>query len=110
MKSIKIPSCRSADKGEKLNTGCYVSAILEPLVAWRKAQATRPERKLMVHTNKAKPQTAKVTLTFLEQSSLKNASHLAPSDFFLLLAMSKDCSQDNHFQVWMNFSSQDSRS
>jgi hypothetical protein len=43
-----------------------VFAIFEPLVAWHQAQATGPDRKMIVHANNANLQTAKVTLTFFK--------------------------------------------
>jgi hypothetical protein len=64
-------------------------------VAWHPTQAMGPKPKLIVHVGNAKFHTAKVTLTFIEQTCLKKAPHptylldLAPSDFFLL-AISKD--------------------
>jgi hypothetical protein len=95
-------------KGQKFNTGCYISAIFEPLVAWRKAQASSP-KKLIVHGDNANPHTAKVTRKFFEQNFLKRNPHPHIRQILhhltsFFLTISKDFSQDNHSQAKMSSS------
>jgi hypothetical protein len=48
------------EKGRKFNTGHYVVEILEPLSQCRSIEAAGNERKLLVHADNARPQTAKL--------------------------------------------------
>jgi hypothetical protein len=66
MESIRIHVVDMLPKGQTFTTRYDVSTILKPFMAWRQAQANRPERKLIVHVDYAKPHTAEVTLTFFE--------------------------------------------
>jgi histone-lysine N-methyltransferase SETMAR len=70
------------------NVSFYVTQILVPLSDWRKTQVGRPKRKLLVHSNEARPHTATVTLQFMQQHAMKRAPHppyspdLVPSNFY----------------------------
>jgi hypothetical protein len=46
-------------KGFKFNTSYYVTQILGPLSKWRRTQAGRTNRKLIVRADNARPHTAK---------------------------------------------------
>jgi hypothetical protein len=76
-------------KGFKFNASYSVTQILDPLSKWRSIQVGRTNRKLIVHTDNARPHTGKMTSQFMEQNSIQRAPHpaqspdLAPSDFYL---------------------------
>jgi hypothetical protein len=76
-------------KGFKFKASYYLTQILDPLSVWRGTQIRRTNRKLIVHADNARPQTAKVTLDFMERNAVKRAPHpqfwpdLALSDFCL---------------------------
>jgi hypothetical protein len=58
------------------------------LTEWRKSQVSRPDRKVIVHASNACPDTAKMSLDFLEQNGMKApypsySPDLAPADFYL---------------------------
>jgi hypothetical protein len=73
----------------KFNGTHYVSNILTPLAIWRETQVGKTDRKLIVHSDHARPQTAKKVWDFLEQNGMERAPHppysqdLAPCDFYL---------------------------
>jgi histone-lysine N-methyltransferase SETMAR len=73
----------------KFNASYYVTQIHDPLSKWRKTQVGRLNRKLIVHTDNARPHTAQMTSQIMEQNSTQRAPHpayspnLAPSDFYL---------------------------
>jgi hypothetical protein len=47
------------EKGRKFNACYYIGEILKQLSHWRSIEAAGKERKLLVHANNARPQTAK---------------------------------------------------
>jgi hypothetical protein len=73
----------------KLNSGHYGTNVLSPLASWRESQVGKTDRKLIVHSDNARPHTAKKALDFLEQNGMERAPHplfspdLAPCDFCL---------------------------
>jgi histone-lysine N-methyltransferase SETMAR len=77
------------EKGRKLNTGCYIVEISEPLSQWRSIEAAGNERKLLVHADNACPHTAMLSTQHFNENRMKPAPHppyspdLAPSDFYL---------------------------
>lgn len=83
--------CRIAalPKGSKFNTDYYISEILTPLAAWRAGQVGATDRKLIVHSDNARPHMAKKVNEFFANNGMTRAPHppyspdLAPCDFFL---------------------------
>jgi histone-lysine N-methyltransferase SETMAR len=77
------------EKGRKLNGGCYIAEILEPLSQWRSIEAAGNERKLLVHVNHARQHTAKLSPQYFNENQMKSVLHptyspdLASSDFYL---------------------------
>jgi hypothetical protein len=77
------------EKGCKFNTGYCIAEILEPLSQWRSIEAAGNDRKLLVHANKARSHTAKLSTQYFNENRMKSAPHppyspnLAPSDFYL---------------------------
>jgi hypothetical protein len=73
----------------KFNEDYYVTHPLSPLAIWREIQVGKTDRKLIVHSDNAHPQTARRTLEFLEQNRMKRALHppyspdLAPGHSYL---------------------------
>jgi hypothetical protein len=76
-------------KGFKFKPNYYLTQILNSLSRWRRTQVGRTNRKLIMHTDNARPYTAKMASQFMEQNSMPVAPHpayspnLAPSDFYL---------------------------
>jgi histone-lysine N-methyltransferase SETMAR len=76
-------------KGTKFNAGHNVSNVLSPLAIWRRTQMRRSTRKLIVHADNARPHTATIISSFMEQNGMERTIHpayspdLAPSDFYL---------------------------
>jgi hypothetical protein len=76
-------------KGSKFNAGYYIAEILEPLSQWRLIEAAGNERKLLMHTDNARPHTAKLPTQYFNENRIKSTPHpscspdLAPSDFYL---------------------------
>jgi histone-lysine N-methyltransferase SETMAR len=77
------------EKVRKFNAGYYIAEILESLSQWRSIEAAGDERKLLVHTDNARPHTAKLSTQYFNKNRMKSAPHppysrdLAPSDFCL---------------------------
>jgi hypothetical protein len=77
------------EKGRKFNTGYYIAEALKRLSQWRSIEAVGNERKLLVHADHARPQTAKLSTQYFNEKRMKSALHppdspdLAPSDFYL---------------------------
>jgi histone-lysine N-methyltransferase SETMAR len=73
----------------KFNGTHSVSNIPSLLAIWRETQMGKADRKLIVHSDNARPHTAKKVLDFLEQNGMERAPHppyspdLAPCDFYL---------------------------
>jgi hypothetical protein len=61
--------------GHKLNSSYSRKEILEPLSEWRRAQAGRAGRKLIVHADTACPQTAAASHEFMDENGLERAIH-----------------------------------
>ena len=74
-------------KGLKFNAECDTRGILQEILNWREEQGVGSTRKLSVHADNARFQTAKVSMDFLEANSMNKAPHpayspdLVPSDF-----------------------------
>jgi hypothetical protein len=49
------------EKSRKFNAGYYIAEILKPLSQWHSIKAAGNERKLLVHADKARPHTAKLS-------------------------------------------------
>jgi hypothetical protein len=75
-------------KGFKFNASHCVTQILDPLSKWRRTEIRRINRKLIVHADNTRPNTAKMTSQFMEQNSMQRAPHsawspdLAPSNLY----------------------------
>jgi histone-lysine N-methyltransferase SETMAR len=75
--------------GFKFNASYSVTQTLDPRSKWRITQIGRINRKLIVHADNTRPDTAKMTSQFMEQNSMPRAPYpayspdLAPSDFYL---------------------------
>jgi hypothetical protein len=76
-------------KGEMLRTAHYIPNILTEIIARRGVE--RGERRLVVHADNAKPDSAKMTRAFCDDNFLRIAPHppystdLASSDFSCFL-------------------------
>jgi hypothetical protein len=62
-------------KGIKFNANHYAIDSLVPLPYWRKTQVRGNDRKLIIHADNARQQTARVTLEFLKHNEMKRAPH-----------------------------------
>jgi hypothetical protein len=75
--------------GFKFNASYYVTQIHDSVSVRRGTQIRRTNRKLIVHPDKARPRTEKVTLDLMERNRMKRAPHplysadLVPPDFYL---------------------------
>jgi hypothetical protein len=73
----------------KFNEAHYVTNIFCPLAVWSDTQVGKTNRKLIIHSENARPHTTKKTLDFLELNRMERAPHtpywpdLAPSDSYL---------------------------
>jgi histone-lysine N-methyltransferase SETMAR len=73
----------------KFNETYYVTNILCPFAVWRDIQVRKTDRKLIIHSENARPHTDKKTLDFLELNGMDRAPHppyspdLAPCDFYI---------------------------
>jgi histone-lysine N-methyltransferase SETMAR len=73
----------------KFNRTHYVTNILSPLAIWCETQMGKTDRKLIVHSDNARPDTAQKVLDFLEHNAMERALHppyspeLVPCDFSL---------------------------
>jgi histone-lysine N-methyltransferase SETMAR len=89
LESARVPFDQGSRKGRKFNTGYYIAEILEPLSQWRSIEAAENERKLLVHADRARSHTAKLSTQYFNENRMKLAPHppyspdLAPSDFYL---------------------------
>jgi hypothetical protein len=65
----------------------YVTEILLPWSEWRTSDVPESDRKLIVHTNKTRPDTARLSVEFFKDNGMKTTPHspdspgIAPSDF-----------------------------
>jgi hypothetical protein len=82
-----LPDC-PLPKGMKFNGGYYISYILDPRASWRRSQVGGSDRRLHVHTDDARPHTAKKATEFLAGNGMKKAPippdspDLAPCDSY----------------------------
>jgi hypothetical protein len=89
-------------KRGSLNASDYTPEILSEVVHWRNAEPGMADRKLIVHSDNARPQTARQTRNFIEAYGMEQTPHppsssdLAPSDFYLFGYL-KDRLQGQHF-------------
>jgi hypothetical protein len=73
----------------KFNGTNYVTNILCPLAVWRDIQVGKIDRKLIIHSDNARPHIPKKTFDFRELNGVERAPHLpywpdlAPCDFYL---------------------------
>jgi histone-lysine N-methyltransferase SETMAR len=73
----------------KLNASFYLTQILVPVPDWRRTHVGNNNRKLLVHSDHARPHTATVTLQFMQHNLMRRAPHppyspdLVPSNFYL---------------------------
>ena len=76
-------------KGLKFNACYYTREILQENKNWREQQGVGGGRKLSVHSDNARPHTAKLSMDFLNPNGVTKAPHplyspdLAPTDVFL---------------------------
>jgi histone-lysine N-methyltransferase SETMAR len=76
-------------KGMKFDADDDISHIFDPLAEWRRSQVGGSDRRLHVHANNARPNTAKKVAKFLACNGMKRAPHplyspdLAPCEFYL---------------------------
>jgi hypothetical protein len=88
----RVPCSRGS---AKFNATSYATEILQHTLEWRRTGGTGRARRLMVHTDKARPQTARSSIDFLEANDLRRAPHppyspdLTPPDFYLLRDLSR---------------------
>jgi histone-lysine N-methyltransferase SETMAR len=87
----------------KFNSTHYSTEVLFSLSEWISTEVGQCKRKLVVHTDNARPHVARQTTDYLEQNGMKRASHppysadLAPSDFYLFGHV-KGCLAGNAFE------------
>jgi hypothetical protein len=73
----------------KFNVDYYTSHILDPFAEWRRGQAGGSDRRLYVHADNARHDTAKKVTKFIAGNDMKRAPHpphspdLAPCNFYL---------------------------
>jgi hypothetical protein len=86
---IGFPVLEALPNGRKFNAQYDTNDILAAISDWRwQTGGTRPN-KLWVHSDNARPHTAKMSRDYIGLNRMKQASHrpyspdLAPSDFFL---------------------------
>jgi hypothetical protein len=74
----------------KFNESYYVTNILCPFAVWRDTQVRKTDRKLIIHSDNARPHINKKTFDFLELNGMERAPHppyspdLTPCDSYLL--------------------------
>jgi hypothetical protein len=56
------------ENGRKFNAGYYIAEILEPLSQWRSIEAAGNDRKLLVHADNARWQTAKLLTQYFNEN------------------------------------------
>jgi hypothetical protein len=86
-------------------TGFHVimTEILSEIVRWRNEEPGTAGQKLIVHSDNARPHTARQTRDFIEADGMEQAPHppsspdLGPSDFYLFSDL-KDRFQGQHFE------------
>jgi hypothetical protein len=92
-------SCRRGS----FNASFYTTEILSEVARWRNEEPGKAAKKLLVHSDNARPQTARQTRDFIEAYGMEQARHppcspdLAPSDFSLFGYL-KDRLQGQHFE------------
>jgi histone-lysine N-methyltransferase SETMAR len=75
--------------GSKFNAKYYTNKILSRVSEWRQEQRGGVARRLIVHADNARPHTAAISTSFLDENGMMKAHHppyspdLAPSDFYL---------------------------
>jgi hypothetical protein len=60
-------------KAGKFNAAYYVPEVLSVISKWRSTQANGHERKLIIHPDNARPDTARLSSQFCEQNKMKAA-------------------------------------
>jgi hypothetical protein len=92
------------EKDRTFNASYYIAKILESLSQWLSIEAAGNERKLLVHANNARRDTAKLSTPYFNENRMKSAPHppyshdLAPSDF-CHSGMPKDVSHASHSRM-----------
>jgi hypothetical protein len=94
--------------GTKFNAGFYTTEILQRIKDWRGNHGVRRVRRLVVHADNARPHTANLLMSFMEDNMMTKALHppyspdLASSDFFLFGGMfeSPDMHISFHIPWW----------
>jgi hypothetical protein len=80
---------RALPKGGKFNAQYYTNDILVAISDWRWQTGETRQNKLWVHSDNARPHTAKMSKDYIGFNRMKQVPHspsspdLAPSDFFL---------------------------
>jgi hypothetical protein len=75
--------------GCKFNTILYITEVLSPLAEWHSNQVAASDRKLVAQADNARPHTARISLTFLDENHVTKSPHtpylprLTPSYSFL---------------------------
>jgi histone-lysine N-methyltransferase SETMAR len=75
--------------GSKFNAKYYTNKILSRVSEWRQETRGGATRRLIVHADNARPHTAAISTSFLEENGMMKAHHppyspdLGPSDFYL---------------------------
>jgi histone-lysine N-methyltransferase SETMAR len=93
---VKLPP-----KGGTVKASDYIDEIISQIPSWREAQGGTINRRLVVHADNARPETAGSTLRYIKSCGMVRAPHppyspdLAPSDFFFYLVISKACFGDD---------------
>jgi hypothetical protein len=62
-------------KSRKFNASYYIAEILEPLSQRRSIEAAGNERKLLVHADKARSHSAKLSIQYFNENRMKSAPH-----------------------------------
>jgi histone-lysine N-methyltransferase SETMAR len=90
-------------KGESFNASYYTNEMLSEVVRWSNKEPGTASQKLIVHSDNARPQTARQTREFIEAYGMEQAPYspyspdLAPSDFYLFDYL-KDRLQRQYFE------------
>jgi hypothetical protein len=92
----------------KFNAGDYIAEILKPLSRWRSFEAAGNERKVLVHSDNARPHTAKLSTQYFNENRMIWAPHLPCSpdltpSHFISSGISRDISQASHSRMQISF-------
>jgi hypothetical protein len=71
--SNSVPLIDILSKGWKFNASYFMTHILEPLRNWRETQPDTDNRKFIIHTDNARPHTAKMRINFMQQNGMERA-------------------------------------